>query len=296
MRALLAVALLVALALAGCTQEGATLDAGSFVDESEFEGVEATATTGVIRGVVVDEAVRPIAGAAITLAGDDPREATSSEAGAFAFAGLEPGTYFLTTTKIGYSSVQTSVDVVAGVQEPPITKVLLVADPTSTPFVTSATLDGFIECSVRTPAIGYALCEGIGNDNVVHDLALDGVPTFAQGELVWDSTQALGDELSFNWRKTGTDTDYIDTEGPSPLLLQANNTLLAKNDVGTEQPLRSVIFSGHNPLTEPPGGILWGVGVQFQQKFTIYLHVFYNFEPQPDWRFTANGPPEVPPQ
>lgn len=294
MRPLLPIALLLALALAGCAQDGATPGEDALVDESEFEGVEATATTGVIRGVVVDEAVRPIAGAAITLAGNDPREATSSDAGAFAFADLEPGTYFLTTTKIGYSSVQTSVDVVAGVQEPPITKVLLVADPASTPFVTSATLDGFIECSVRAFVYGIALCEGIGNDNVVHDLNLDGVPTFAQGELVWDSTQALGDELSFNWRKTGTNSDYIDTEGPSPLLLQANGTLLGENDVGTEQPLRSVIFTGHNPLTEPPAGGLWGVGIQAQQRFTIYLHAFYNFEPQSDWRFTVNGAPEVP--
>lgn len=294
MRPLLPIALLLALALAGCAEGGATPDQDALVDESEFEGVQATATTGVIRGVVVDEAVRPIAGAAITLAGNDPREATSSDAGAFAFADLEPGTYFLTTTKVGYNSVQTSVDVVAGVQEPPITKVLLVADPTSTPFVTSATLDGFIECSVRAFVYGIALCEGIGNDNVVHDLNLDGVPTFAQGELVWDSTQALGDELSFNWRKTGTNSDYIDTEGPSPLLLQANATLLGENDVGTEQPLRSVIFTGHNPLTEPPAGGLWGVGIQAQQRFTIYLHAFYNFEPQPDWRFTVNGAPEVP--
>lgn len=294
MRPLLALLSLAALLVAGCSGTPATPDATPLVAEEEFAGLEATQTTGVIRGVVVDEAVRPLGGALISLAGTPPRNATSSEAGAFGFSGLEPGTYFMTVSKVGYFDVQSSVEVIAGVEEPAISKVLLVANPVSLPFVVVATFDGFIECSIRAIAFGYALCQGIGNDNVAYDMTLDGIPTMTQGELVWESTQALGDELSFNWRKTGTNTDYIDTEGPSPLLLKANNTLLTENNVGTEEPLRTVIFTGHNPLTEPPVGGLWGVGFQFQQRFTTYLHAFYNFEPAEDWRFTVNGAPEVP--
>lgn len=290
-----ALILVAAFLLAGCASKEAPEPEPVVADFTELD-LEVTASTGIIRGVVVDEAIRPVVGAKLALQTEQgPREATSAEDGAFGFDDLPGGPYFIQATKPGYTSAQVSTDVTVGVAEPPIVKVLLTLDPETRPFFEVYNWDGFIECSARTPAVGIALCQGIGNDDVVHDIELaSGIPTFAQGELVWESTQTLGDELSFNWRKTGTNTDYIDTEGPSPLLLAANYTLFEKNDVGVSEPLRTVIFTGHNPATEPPGGILWGVGVQLQQKFTLYLHVFYNFVPPEGWRFTVDGDP-VPP-
>lgn len=285
---------LASLLLAGCASSGDPDDALPPADFTELE-LAATATTGIIRGIVVDEAIRPLSGAQLVLQTESgPRETTSAEDGAFGFDGLPAGTYFVHASKPGFAPAQTSTDVVAGVAEPPIVKVLLAADPERRPFFDVYTWDGFVECSVRTPVGGFALCEGVGNDDVVYDVEISaGVPTFAQGELVWQSTQALGDELSFNWRRNDTNQDYVDTEGPSPLMLSANATLFEENEVGMGQPLRTVIFTGHHPATEPPTGG-FGVGVQLQQSFTMYLHVFYNFVPPEGWRFTVDGDP-VPP-
>lgn len=294
-----AVAFPLAILLAGCAGSPAASDE-PVADFSELE-LDASATTGVIRGVVVDEAVRPVAGALVSLRidGAEPRDAETSDQGLFGYDGLAPGTYFFQVTRAGYASAQGNAEVVAGVTEPPIVKVLLAADPTSRPFYEAYTWDGYIECSVRTPAIGIAACEGYGNDDVVHDVTLSaGVPTFAQGELVWQSTQSLGDELSFNWRRDDTNDDYVDTEGPSPLMLNANQTLFEENEVGAGQPLRTVIFTGHNPTTEPPcappAPCTWGVGLQLSQRFTMYVHIFYNFMPPEGWRFTVDGDPVVP--
>lgn len=36
----------------------------------------------------------------------------------------------------------------------------------------------------------------------------------------------------------------------------------------------------------------WGVGLQLDQEFTVYTHVFYNYLPPEDWRFLSD--PSVP--
>lgn len=76
--------------LAGCSQGGSPDEADVNLPDL---GLEATATTGLIRGVVVDEAIRPIEGAKISLqAGSASQETTTTPEGAFGFDGLEPGT------------------------------------------------------------------------------------------------------------------------------------------------------------------------------------------------------------
>lgn len=286
---------LLSLLLAGCSGGGSPKSDAPLVDDEEFKGLEATAQTGIIRGVVVDEAVRPVAGALITLSGPNPREATSAESGAFGFDNLAPGTYFLQVSKLGYQPIQVSADVVAGVAEPAITKVQLATNPDERPYWIPYEFEGFIACSARYFVEGRNFCGPINEqDQTLFDIELERVPTFAQGELVWDSTQQLGDELSFNWRRDDTSSDYIDIEGPSPLILAANQTLFEENEVGAGQPLRTIVFTAHNSATEPPAGGLWGVGVQVNQAFNLYIHVFYNMLPPEGWTFGNDGNPPQP--
>ena len=80
--------LVLALLLAGCSEPTETPDEP--FDASLDDELEATAETGVIRGVVVDAAIVPVAGVTVTIDGLD-QETTSNEAGAFGFDGLEPG-------------------------------------------------------------------------------------------------------------------------------------------------------------------------------------------------------------
>src|SRR5687767_7887744 len=100
---------LLSLALAGCSGDAGD-PSGEGVPEGAFDGVdaEATAQTGVIRGIVIDEAITPLADAAVTIPvpGQKPLSATTTESGAFAFGGLAPGTYFVKVSKPGYQEAQ----------------------------------------------------------------------------------------------------------------------------------------------------------------------------------------------
>lgn len=290
--------------LAGCNG-GAGDEGKGLVDDDEFKDLQATQQTGIIRGVVVNDAIAPVPGATITLTvGSATKNATSADSGAFGFDGLAPGTYFLSAAKPGFTTIQQSADVVADVSEPPIVRIQLMADPAQAPYWVPYQFEGYIGCSARYFIEGRNLCGAVDErDEPLHDIELEGVPTFAQGELVWDSTQSLGDELSFNWRRDDTSADYVDIEGPSPLILQANGTLLEENEVGAGQPLRTIVFTAHNSATEPPcvpgevpelGGCYWGVGAQVSQQFKLYVHVFYNMVPPEGWTFGADGDPLPP--
>src|SRR5688572_13599234 len=87
-----------ALVLAGCSGSGGSggkaPDAAAAFDDFELD---ATETTGVIRGLVVDERIVPIEGAEVTLkvAGKDAQVASSDAEGRFAYNDVEPGTHFL---------------------------------------------------------------------------------------------------------------------------------------------------------------------------------------------------------
>lgn len=149
--------LLVVPVLAGCADKGPKADSTS--DTFDDLDLEATATTGVIRGVVVDERIVPVADATINLGGAaEQREATSDGEGRFAFDGLEPGTYFLTAKHLLYTEVQTTVEVVAGISEPAITKVLLVRKFSQDPFHEQHAHDAFIQCNQAGAYYASAPC------------------------------------------------------------------------------------------------------------------------------------------
>src|SRR5688572_24733399 len=148
-----AAAVVLIVLLAGCSGGGEGAEAAD--DGFDDLEVEVSATTGAIRGIVVDERITPIEGAGITLRGPNVEQTATSDAeGRFSFSTLAPGTYFLEVASLLHQSAQTTVDVVAGVAEPPITKVLLSRLFTQEPFVEQYKHDGFIQCNQA--GIGYA--------------------------------------------------------------------------------------------------------------------------------------------
>lgn len=289
--------------LAGCSDGGGqTQDDGALVSEEDFEGLDATEDTGVIRGVVVDEAVRPIAGAVISIKSIG-QNATSAESGAFGFAGLATGTYFLEVGKTGYKSIQVSADVVAGEAQPAITKVLLVADPEMRPFFELVSFEGYLQCSVRFVVNALAACSVLpqsGDDPFVR-LHPTVVPTFAQSEMIWESTQALGDGLKLQYTddSDGGLDNYVVAVGGSPLIISANETLMEEKNVGDEDVgLYIRVFSGSvdgtKPPVCPPSGPCDGVSVVVNQSFHIYTVLFYNMLPPEGWTFGEHGEPPQP--
>jgi hypothetical protein len=138
--ALLAILLLGA-ALAGCTSKAPPKDTSTDVAPE----LAVTATTGGIRGLIVDQAVVPVPAAKVTLSGGTNK--TTDKNGLFNFTGLAPGDYFVIVAKPGFKGVQAAATVVAGVSDPPIVKVLLERLSTAQPYLDFYKLDGFYDCA-----------------------------------------------------------------------------------------------------------------------------------------------------
>lgn len=247
-----------------------------------IQDVEVTATTGAIRGVVVDEAIVPLAGVLVQLT-NGPNQTTTADGG-FVFSGLEPGDYFLTATLKGYFSQQASASVVAGDAEPPVTKITLPRMQSADPYTTQQVWDGFIQCAFMAGDgfVGMNTC-GIVDDRFIHYFDLGGaMPDFAQAEGVWESTQALGADLSLSYYDGGT-WHFKEVHGTSPLIINANATEIADwwTENATELPMRMFPGSG-------------AVAVTYNQQFTVFMTMFYNFLPREGWAFVNDGPCATP--
>lgn len=315
-------AILVASALAGCSGKSQDEEAEPAEPAVEDLGLVATASTGIVRGVVVDEAIRPLANVSVELrGGPEPKAATTNAAGAFGFDLLEPGTYFLEATKPGYFAVQQSVEVVAGDDRPPVAKILLKANPATTPFVNVQVFDGFVECTTSflvlcgAPNLLLTLwCNGdldplppqcfgnVTNDRFTNDFYFADNASHIQFEMAWESNQALSPELYFeletlNAGCDGGEADDRDedgdassflnnTEGPSPIYATVNDTLVHVWQIGSVCPIYFSLFAG--------GAAGTPLGFTLEQRFTLFVHDFHHFLPPPGWRFTVDGPPVVP--
>lgn len=307
------------LLLAGCAGPAAKKGEADPIDFSELD-LETTATTGIIRGVVVDDAIRPLPGATVSLRGAEGLSRQTSDSGAFGFDGLEPGAYFLDVSKPGYLPVQQSVDVVAGVAEPPIAKVLLAVDASFVaPFYNQFVFDGFMECGVTTPAVAGAVCSfangplceppfppeactgNVTNDKFNQYIPLTEVPQFIQHELTWEATQTTGNmfNLAARWRLDDGEWGEIKGAiGVSPVILPLNATEIEDEELGLNGTgLAPAVFSGGMEGTEPCGipifGCLFPTGATIQQSFRLYTTIFYGYAPPEGWTFVATG--EVPP-
>src|ERR1041385_4419648 len=150
MRAVAWLALLAvcSMTLSGCS--GKPKSHGSGLGEGAFTDLPPVASgKGLIRGIVVSPALVPVVGATVQILALNLSKSTDAN-GAFVFLDLAPGTYFLQTSKLGWTTVQQSVDVVADVEAPAIAKVALEQVPGQQPRAFTMALDGFISCSIGT--------------------------------------------------------------------------------------------------------------------------------------------------
>lgn len=281
-----------ALVLAGCSGGGGKAEE----DPTAGLGLEPTATTGIIRGVVVDETITPVSKVAITIA-SLKRTVESNDVGAFGFEGLDPGTYFLSASKPGYKAVQQSAEVEAGVAEPKITKIQLAADPTTRPTFEVFHFQGYLECSALAGPF-FQPCEvpftdqHVGNDNYYTEFPLSGNASFIHVSMVWEATQAFGRNLYFNLFD-GYDAYQVAeyNGGPSPLEGNANATALAETNINSQGYVAyEVATDGEAPADGVPGL----AGASVKQGFDAYLVVFYGFVPPEGYAYHRDGDPKIP--
>ncbi|MFO1535559.1 MAG: carboxypeptidase-like regulatory domain-containing protein [Thermoplasmatota archaeon] len=265
MRFLVAFAL-TATVLAGCASKAAQ-------EPIDDLGLRATPTTGVIRGLVVDPAIRPIEGVQVVLpasGGAKERSATTNADGLFGFEAVDPGSHFLRVSKPGYADTQHSVQVEAGDSAPPLVKVHLAAVPGAAPYVQSFKFDGFLECALSAVALCSAFngptcgmdpvpcTPNATNDNFANVVPIERPPQLVQSEMVWTTTTSASDQLwLWHSRAAKGDGSYNGScncwaQGKSPLLMVSNETQAAGNHYGTWHDLYLRVFTGSIEGTRNP--------------------------------------------
>ena len=296
------------------------------VDALDDLDVEATDTTGVIRGVVVDDAIRPLAGVAITVQGaGGPYTAETQDSGTFGFDGLAPGTYLVDAHLLGFDDARQSVEVVAGVDEPPAVKMLLTRQVGFRAFVEQFKWDGYMECGLNlviacagpnagsqitcaaskgeppigppTPPSPVPVCLGnLTNDEFTIWHGVSPGVGYIQSEMVWENTQALGDTLTV-YMRYGSLADFNagfyngslnSSTGSSPLTAVVTEDDMEDTDLGIHNGLVIAIFPGESAMLQ---GLPLGATVS--QTWTVFTHAFHGYLPPEGWTFVGTN--EVPP-
>ena len=193
MRPALVALLLATTLLAGCSD--APSKAPVQVDQATGEACSD------VRGVVVDEAIRPIKDAVVAVPALNRTVFTGAD-GTFTVPCLADGAYLVTVSHPLYSQVQAEASATAG-EEPPLLKVQLARVIFGTPYAIVQSFDGFIVCSVgffvyaseecgegagvpcEVPVLGCQRVGGQDNNRAQWDFYLDGPHV---RELVVDMT------------------------------------------------------------------------------------------------------------
>lgn len=281
----------VAFLLAGCGSPG---DDPSPDDEIFGPPPPVALGKGIIRGLVVTSAIAPVEGATIQANGvAEPRR--SDENGAFVFTDLDPGLYFLTASKPGWSTVQLSAEVVADVEEPDIVKVLIDRIPGTEPRADTYSRDGYISCSIGTP-VSFTDCNTIEEQQAHLTFPIVGEPDWMQTEVVWESTQALGEWLYIIQGICDCEDGFGDrfdetANATSPYIVRVDDGVFDVDDEAGDGIFYVVEPSASGPEPE----LTNGSGIALNQRFSVYVTLFYNLEPAEDWSFTEDGPYPVPP-
>jgi hypothetical protein len=294
------VAAFLALLLAGCS------------DPPAVDAVAAQAEAAALTGVVVDNAIRPVAGAQVRLPALDNGTTTAAD-GTFRFDGLAPGAVALEVSKPGYITATLTATVGGD-----LVRVQLEPSPSGIPYVVALSFEGFIDCGTShfaacgAPDRGSELaCQNTGqchgdvtNDDFDVEYALTGPPRWVQSEVTWSNTQPLGDTMfmihfarSEEERARGTDGRGLgEVQGPSPLMGHVNGTVAGDEDIGIGSNLVIGVYGGPpSAIGCPVGNPPCYVGLVLQQRFRIVTHAFYGYEPPAGWLFSAEGKVPDPP-
>jgi hypothetical protein len=199
-----------------------------------------------VQGIVVDTAIRPLAGVTVRLDPGGLNQTTLAN-GQFTITGLQASEYTLSASKDGYLAVRTTVHVDATTARSPI-KLTLDPEAGSVKFANLYKYKGFFECGTNAVRIcanvniltTIVLCHDTGGQvclgNVTQDRSLlfqavaPGL-SFLQAELVWTPSSTTGASMTL---LTGGGTEeelkagvnlpaYNLTSGASPLLARITN-------------------------------------------------------------------------
>lgn len=291
---LLPVLLLTLAALAGCADPDPARNAPS---------LEVTKDTGGIRGVVVDEAIRPLGGAKVFLIDDPSTSVTTGPDGLFAITGLVPGAYGVRATRLAHAPSSAVVDVVAGVADPPAVRLILERLASGEPYMVTWKEDGFISCSSNLGAAKSEECgEGVGvpgagrvgknpNNRAQIDFFVDGghIKTLIV-ELSWQPNTEVGagedagqfdSRVALNWTcdPSCSGNELVTAVGPPPLYMRIDQKQLEALDITAETVFSTFTWAEDNP------------GVLIEQEYQAFISAFYHAPAPEGWSFVAGDEP-----
>lgn len=253
--------------LAGCSGEGPEAPPPSPLQSIDVE--PAQADKGAVAGVVVDEAIRPIVGANVSMAGEVV--AQTDEDGVFVLDALEPGLAIFAVSASGFLPIQTSAEVVAGATAQ--VRVQMPRDVRPQPYQVTYALDGFMQAST-----GYAQTyveDAAPNPLCNCRLAFTPEPnaTTLVYEAYWEHTLPDPTGLAeYYWIVYQTEGDG-GGEGYclSPCIQQLS-------------------FSGFAPGVETIARLDSPDTPVFQQSFKLFVTVWYNEEAPDGWTLASQDP------
>lgn len=277
MRPSAAVLVLLCLALAGCS-EGTKAPPGD--DGPPVREVEPGPDTGAISGIVVDETITPVVGAAVALTQTGATAEVDGN-GLFVFEDLEPGLYSLEASAPGHATIQSTVDVRAGEVAKP--KMVLPVDASPQPYHRTHQHHGFTEAY-----LGFA------------SFAVDTVQPGLQGcdcSMVVtpdpDAATFVFEAFGEVWMDDpGTPYDSVYYEISNNDGYDASDPLLEGFIIHSAH-ARFPVHDAVSRDTWPEAAMSWtvrltgGMWVHPQLEYDMFLTVFYR-EPAPDgWSIAA---------
>jgi hypothetical protein len=278
--------LFAAVALAGCADNSEPANADDGFSSELDDELQATDTTGIIRGLIVDAAIVPVADANIELIGQE-KTTRSNEDGQFGFAELDPGAYFVKVTKLGYAEVRQSIQVEAGVDKPALSRILMEVDIEGMPFTELQMFRGYLQCGAGLGAAGSVnACVLVDSINVF-DVPTQADLTTTQLEMVWAGTNVFGDGLDLGLYNPNTlASNFVSTDGPSPQILTVAGSAIEEKYGEDMASYTFRIFPGND------GDV--GVTAIIEQKVDIFVTHFHGFEPTEGWAFINDGEHPLP--
>lgn len=296
--------LLLAAGLAGCT--AGTPEAGGSL--GSLSAAPIAAGNGRLCVLAVDQAIRPIAGANLTVRLPDgsARSAQSDESGV-ACLDLPPEAYILDVTHpLGtYRSVQTTAEVEAGKEV--TVKVLMERLFEQEPFHEASKFDGYIQCGYSISGVMSSLCVNdythfVGPytcpdcehlvDRRSHDFAVTSGWQTMVFEMTWKPTaQGTSDRmrLTISHFPRSASHWYCGGAAADPLLVRMEVGVQCEDQqdepelVPPEGLPNMHLFAATNA---PPGQ---PASATFSQGFSVFIHVFYFGKPPEGWSFIAGS-------
>lgn len=253
--------------LAGCSGGGGGPEGTGPTPEDVDPG---STVRGAISGVVVDDAIRPIGGAVVTLTSTGAN-ATTDEDGQFSFLDLEPGFYAMTAAAPLYLPTQVTADVVAG--QATKVKVQLVPDPTPQPYHITVKHDGFMQAWGTIAQFFIESTQESGACDCRMHFQPDPGATAFLFEAVWEeSVPNPTGPSSFYWilDEVPEGDDLYETG-------YCTSPCYAKVSTGS--------YKGGEMMARLDGPDEW---VEAQQPFTMFVTTWYNGDAPEGWS-VVNG-------